>query len=44
MNYNFSHDECSENEDSENTLSIFSNRMSVKPKEQHVSPGEKNCF
>ena len=44
MNYNFSHDECSENEDSVNTLSIFSNRMSVKPKEQHVSSGEINCF
>ena len=44
MNYNFSHDECSQNEDSVNTLSIFSNTMSVKPKEQHVSSGEKNCF
>ena len=44
MNYNFSHDECSQNEDSVNTLSIFSNTMSVKPKEQHVSSGEINCF
>ena len=44
MNYNFSHDECSENEDSVNTLSIVSKRMCVTPKEQHVSSGKINCF